>query len=227
MSIKVCPICGVENDVAEARCTNCAQPLIDILPTTRNLSTIKPTRADGVATRLCPVCNTTYPADLGSCPVCEGKTTEGRPTETEDLSSIPITSAHDGSGMGSPSATAKPTSPITILVDGKYEVLEETPALGGEADVYICRERNTNKKVVVKLYRVKIEPKSEVLGKLRRLKHADIVEIIDFGKWDERFYEVMEYLEGGSLEEAAPFLEEEIEKNILPQLFNGIKYLHG
>jgi serine/threonine protein kinase len=129
--------------------------------------------------------------------------------------------------MGSPSATAKPTSPITILVDGKYEVLEERPALGGEADVYICRDSKTDRKVVVKLYRVRIEPKPDVLDKLRGLKHEDIVEIIDFGKWGERFYEVMEYLEGGSLEDAAPFLEEEIEKNILPQLFNGIRYLHG
>jgi len=93
--------------------------------------------------------------------------------------------------------------------------------------VYICRDRKTNKKVVVKLYRVKIEPNSEVLNKLRGLKHDDIVEILDFGKWGERIYEVMEYLEGGSLEEAAPFSEEQIEKDILPQLFNGIRYLHS
>gem|GEM_PF-6575836 len=229
MKIKVCPKCGVENDIAQPKCASCGQPLIDIPSSEKKPTTIAPTRTGGVTTRVCPRCNTTYPADLGSCPVCEGQTTEGERTEAEDISPESLTSARGFSTreMDSSSATTKTISPATTLVDDRYQVLEERPVLGGEADVYICRDSQTGRKVVVKLYRVRIEPKPDVLDKLRGLKHEDIVEIIDFGKWGGRFYEVMEYLEGGSLEDAAPFLEEEIKKNILPQLFNGIRYLHG
>ncbi len=112
------------------------------------------------------------------------------------------------------------------LIDNRYEVTEEFPQRGGEADVYHCRDREGGEEVAVKLYRVKVEPKQAVLDQLVGLSHKDIVSLKAYGTWGGRFYEVMEWACGGSLDSHAPFSEDFIVSIVLPQAYNALCFLH-
>jgi len=86
-----------------------------------------------------------------------------------------------------------------------YEVLEELPARGGEADIY--RIRNSGgEEYALKLYRRGMDPNPEVLREIQGLSHrypAHLVYIYEVG-YDEdtgRWYELMEYAKYGNLRE--------------------------
>jgi len=79
-----------------------------------------------------------------------------------------------------------------------WEILERINTLSGEADIYLA-QKNDNKGVI-KYYRGKISPKTEILEKLKGLNHPDIVNLYEFGQYKERFYEIMEYAAGGSFD---------------------------
>jgi hypothetical protein len=79
-----------------------------------------------------------------------------------------------------------------------WTVEDKINTISGEADLYIVVKNGG--KGIVKYYRSKIKPKTEILEKLKGLNHPDIVNVFDFGFYNDRFYEIMEYAEGGSLD---------------------------
>jgi serine/threonine protein kinase len=112
------------------------------------------------------------------------------------------------------------------LVDDRYRV-EEGPlgGLSGEAEIYRCLDTSTASQVVLKFYLIRIRPKQGVIEKLRGLRHPDIVSILGFGQWMDRFYEVMEYCAGGTLMDDLPVNEEDISR-LLPEMVTGLQFLH-
>jgi tRNA A-37 threonylcarbamoyl transferase component Bud32 len=79
-----------------------------------------------------------------------------------------------------------------------WEISGKLGTLSGEADIYIAEK--DGQKGVVKYYRSVTSPKTEILEKIKGLKHPNIVNVYDFGIYNNRFYEIMEYAAGGSLD---------------------------
>jgi serine/threonine protein kinase len=79
-----------------------------------------------------------------------------------------------------------------------WEIIEKLSTQSGEADIYLAQKNG--QKGVIKYYRGKIKPKTEILEKLKGLNHPDIVNVFEFGYYNDRFYEIMEYAAGGALD---------------------------
>ena len=97
--------------------------------------------------------------------------------------------------------------------------------ISGEAEIYRCLDERSGSQVVVKLYRHNMVPKLAVLKSLLGLKHPDIVTISNYGSWTGRFYEAMEYCEGGSMADVMPLSEQQLREHI-GQIINGLRYCH-
>jgi len=112
-----------------------------------------------------------------------------------------------------------------------WEVTGKLGTLSGEADIYLAQK--DGQKGVVKYYRSVIRPKTEILEKLKGLNHPDIVILYDFGLYNDRFYEIMEYAEGGALDTRnadgsyryLPLPEEKVE-GICKEVVNSFKTCH-
>ncbi|MFP3041675.1 serine/threonine protein kinase [Treponema primitia] len=111
------------------------------------------------------------------------------------------------------------------IVDSKINVLS------GEADLYIAAKDGT--KSVIKHYRSTVKPKTAILESLKGLNHPDIVNVYEYGNYKDRFYEIMEYAEGGSLDSKNPDgtylylpLSEEQAVQICKEVINSYKTFH-
>jgi serine/threonine protein kinase len=85
-----------------------------------------------------------------------------------------------------------------------WRILEQLPTRGAEADIFIARAYG--ERHVLKLYRNRMEPKLEVLNKIadisRRNSHCFVVFAeAGFDEETGRWYELQEYIPGGSLRE--------------------------
>ncbi|MEO5358196.1 MAG: protein kinase [Nitrospirae bacterium YQR-1] len=85
-----------------------------------------------------------------------------------------------------------------------YTIVDELPAKGAEADIYLIEQNG--KTSVLKLYRTGMEPKPEVLKKMKELSARfpdHIISITDSGFDTEagRWYEIEEYAAFGSLKD--------------------------
>ncbi|GHT56922.1 hypothetical protein FACS1894109_07560 [Spirochaetia bacterium] len=78
-----------------------------------------------------------------------------------------------------------------------WSVIEKINTQSGEADIFLAQKNG--KKSVIKYYRDKRKPKTDVLEKIKGINHSAIVKIFEFGYYNERFYEIMEYAEGNAL----------------------------
>ena len=112
-----------------------------------------------------------------------------------------------------------------------WEIISKLSTISGEADIYVAEK--DDQKSIVKYYRSITKPKIEILEKLKNLNHPDIVNLFDFGYYNERFYEIMEYAEGGSLDTREadgsyrylPLSEKEVE-GICEEIVNSFKTCH-
>jgi len=112
-----------------------------------------------------------------------------------------------------------------------WEVTGKLGTLSGEADIYLAQK--DGQKGVVKYYRSVTRPKTEILEKIKGLNHPDIVIVYDFGLYNDRFYEIMEYAEGGALDTCnadgsyryLPLPEEKVE-GICKEIINSFKTCH-
>jgi hypothetical protein len=126
-------------------------------------------------------------------------------------------------------ATAAPT--VTAGVPGPGRVIAdhyrvEAGPLGGstgEGEVFRCRRGEAV--VAVKLYHPNLEPKEEVLAALRGLAHPHIVRLLEYGRWQGRFYEVMSFCHGGVLADLMP-LHEIALRGYLPDIVAALDYCH-
>jgi serine/threonine-protein kinase len=109
-----------------------------------------------------------------------------------------------------------PSTPILAVAPGKdltgksvgpYRVLERC-GQGGMADVYKGYHPLIDRYVAIKVLRTSFADDEEFRSRFQReatsvarLRHANIVQLYDFGQLGDRYYMVMEFIEGGSLRE--------------------------
>ena len=144
--------------------------------------------------------------------------------ETERLARAPTWRARNVSGEGLLPSLGRLSD--RALIADRYRPLDELSQRGGEADAYRCRDEETGDIVVVKIYRANLQPKKQVLDQLKGLRHEDLVALLDYGTWQGRFFEVMEYATGGTLADHAPHTEEHLRREVLPQVLEGLHFLH-
>jgi len=96
------------------------------------------------------------------------------------------------------SGMSTPGSKI-VLNDENYKILKVIAKSTGEAEIYLAEKEN--QKYVFKYYFPNFKPKDSLLKQLKGLHHDDIVGLIDYGYYKDRFFEILEYAEGGILME--------------------------
>lgn len=132
-------------------------------------------------------------------------------------------------------SSAETRSPGSILqlpsaLAGHWRVEQELVTRGSEADLLLVVDAGGDRRVA-KIYRAGIEPKTEVLRRVGGTSYEHIVRLFDYGKSDGRWYELLEYVEHGSLEDLirqeGPRLEELRIGQILVELLKAIDHLHS
>jgi serine/threonine protein kinase len=122
-------------------------------------------------------------------------------------------------------------------IAGRYDIVRLLGE-GGMGQVYEARHVELDKQVAIKFLFMELAEEEELLERFRRearitasLRHANIVEVMDFGVTDEdQPYLVMEYLTGESLSE---ILDREgklsipAATKIMTQILSGLSEAHG
>ena len=118
-----------------------------------------------------------------------------------------------------------------------WRVIESLPARGGEADLYLVGARNTlpdagnASRRVAKVYRHGIAPKEDVIQRVQAANPAHVVRLEDYGHDAGRWWELMEYVEYGSLrqllEREGPKFPDGLAREILRQLNDALTSLHS
>lgn len=93
-----------------------------------------------------------------------------------------------------------------VIVDGRYEIIEPLGE-GGSGSVFKARELELDRIVTVKILQESIYAEKETEARFLRegkilssLSHPNIVTFYRFGKWNDKGYIAMEYLDGETLE---------------------------
>ncbi|HET6323181.1 MAG TPA: serine/threonine-protein kinase [Planctomycetaceae bacterium] len=190
--------------------------------------------------RHCPKCGAELSADAaqGLCPKC--------------LLDAGLESHASGAAGGAPtgpfitpsqaaSPTILPTSrfptPYLETLARQFPQLDSFEHLGqgGMGVVYKARQRNLDRIVAVKLLPPSVgeEPAfaerfTREAQALARLNHSNIVQVYDFGRTDEYFYFVMEYVDGVNLRALIRDhkLDPEAALKIVPQICEALQFAH-
>lgn len=118
--------------------------------------------------------------------------------------------------------------PSNTLLLGKYLITGAHGSRGGEADVYFCNTSG-GRRAIAKIYRDTMTPNIEALEVIRGLDHENVLEILGYGWHADRFVEISEFAEGGTLQERVStklFTEAELRDSVLPEIFNAFKHFH-
>lgn len=89
-------------------------------------------------------------------------------------------------------------SPITDNVEiANCKIKKQMDTKSGEADLYLATLGSET--VVFKYYRNTHKPKSAVVEKISKLKNSHIIKLLDYGFYNNRFFEVYEYAKDGNI----------------------------
>jgi serine/threonine protein kinase len=130
------------------------------------------------------------------------------------------------------SGMSTPGSKI-VLNDENYKILKVIAKSTGEAEIYLAEKEN--QKCVFKYYYPNFKPKDSLLKQLKGLHHDDIVGLIDYGYYKDRFFEILEYAEGGSLMEIQeegkykyiPLKDINRIRQIVKEIINALHWCHS
>jgi serine/threonine protein kinase len=157
-------------------------------------------------------------------------------TETEKLKTSDTT--HLGPSKGTEQLGVVSNHKMTFQVSftkeqkvaDRYRVISQFGYKSGEALIYFCEDEHENRHVVLKLYQSDFKPKEDILRLLTTTSNPNIIKVYSYAYIQDQLYEVMEYIEGGSLEERAnqtTFKEDELQKAVIPEVCNALKFLHS
>ena len=182
----------------------------------------------------------------------EGKNDKNKGTMRGDGPITPSGVSPSGTGTQKdtqpviPSGIAPGTPPSQIISSGisppgseivlnreKYKIIKVIAKSTGEAEVYLVEKEK--EKSVFKYYYPYFKPKDSLLKKLKGLRHDDIVDLIDYGYYNDRFFEIMEYAAGGSLadlqEDGAykyiPINDMKQIKQLVKEITNALHWCHA
>ena len=122
-----------------------------------------------------------------------------------------------------------------------YEISSQVLGAGQFAKVFLCTSRQTGKKYACKSVQKKrfmyTQPKFEQNTKkeisiLQRIKHPNIVQVVDVFDTANELNLIMERMSGGELfdyiiDSDSGRLEEEVSRGITEQVLQAVKYLHA
>jgi serine/threonine protein kinase len=117
------------------------------------------------------------------------------------------------------------------LLDNRYR-LEERIAVGGMAEVWAAQDLELERRVALKLLLHTADPErfAREARAAAGLSHPSICQLYDYGESDGRPYIVLEYLEGGTLEDllqtGAPLPDDESER-IAREIASGLAHAHA
>jgi serine/threonine protein kinase len=127
---------------------------------------------------------------------------------------------------------------VIELKGEKYTINKIISEGTGEGSVYLITNKNKDK-LALKLYKnfenPKDEPNPEALMRVKNIDNPDILKLHDFGVGEHKFrdkfcFEITDFAAGGDLLRISDFQNkftlEYIEKQFIPEIFNGIKALH-
>ncbi|MFC2159866.1 protein kinase [Actinomycetota bacterium] len=122
------------------------------------------------------------------------------------------------------------------LILNRYRILEKI-ASGGMADIYLGEDLKLKRKVAVKIlsrnyagdrnFVARFKSEAQVLAKL---KHPNIVDIYDWGKFDDSYFIIMEYIDGVSLKELIDLkgaLDPEVSTHLIIQICEALSFAHN
>ncbi|MEU8328759.1 serine/threonine-protein kinase [Micromonospora sp. NPDC048839] len=160
------------------------------------------------------------------------------PTTAEPARGAPATTRETPVGARAPMAVGseEDSGGLPKAVFARYRP-DQDLTTGGEAHLVMrVVDRSSGKRRVVKVYPTSVRPDRRLLDALRRADRRHVVRMIDWGEETSpygtaRSWEVMEYVEHGSLAELAakrggPLGHDEI-RRIVEQVTDALAYLHG
>jgi predicted Ser/Thr protein kinase len=186
----------------------------------------------------CPKCGAQLPPDApaGICPKCLMQAGLGAGTlDHPAAGSTPLT-PDERSAATVPPPTRFPTPYLESLARQfpQLEILEHL-GQGGMGVVYKARQRHLNRLVAVKILPPSVgndgsfaERFTREAQALAQLNHPNIVQVYDFGRTDEFFYFVMEYVDGVNLRALIREgkLAPEQALKIVPQICDALQFAH-
>lgn len=135
-----------------------------------------------------------------------------RPTETRDTNDSTYASPDDYSGQ---------------IVSGKYYLLSKISA-GGESILYSCSANDGNE-YCIKLYFHSGHLQEGVREKLLKIRHKNILPLLDWGKWQGGIYEVFPITPSPTLEDRVKdgSIKKYNEKSLIRQMVEAIHAVHS
>ncbi|MCC6532736.1 MAG: serine/threonine-protein kinase [Burkholderiales bacterium] len=232
--VKRCPTCGTENAPTAARC-GCGAFLIGIDLTERVVAAPSPIDAEHAAslapgeTQAQPAaaeprcgyedCAQPNPAGASVCVYCN--------RALGSAAAVPAARA--------PQSDSEPRSAARLnlirlppKLAQRFDIEQPLKAAGGEADLFIVRDRTSAEAAVLKLYRHGIEPPTDVLERVTRAAPDQLVRLIEHGRDQGVPYELLEYCQHGSLRTLLKgrALPAEAARTLLVELADAIAHLH-
>jgi serine/threonine protein kinase len=120
----------------------------------------------------------------------------------------------------------------TIVLNGKNCTIEKRINISGEAEVYTITADGMP--LILNYYKPDsplCDASKEVIIAIKNNPHDRIIKIIDFGSYNNRDYELMEFAEGGTLgdylEKTGAIRDVNQFKNIVRMINEGLQQLHG
>ncbi len=108
--------------------------------------------------------------------------------------------------------------------DVDYKLLSKITDSSTEAEIYLIEKNGS--KLVLKFYYPFVKPKLGIVKRLRKIDHPDILRIIDFGFFEDRFFEILPYADQGSLSDAKPIKDLTRIKKIIKEVIEAINFCH-
>jgi serine/threonine protein kinase len=152
-------------------------------------------------------------------PVTDQIIRSGETGKTERNDGDIISSASD-----SPQIISSSLSNEVVLKGIKYEIVKQI-AKSGESEIYLVSLNKNH--LIFKYYYSQFKPKDEILSKLTGLKHPYIISLIEHGYYQDRFFEISEFAQGGTLKETLPINFIVKFKEIVSETIEALDYCHS
>ena len=220
--VKVCRLCGEHNRPDELACIACGTSLIDVAAVDAALleRPAEEIAADEGGAGGETVREPSRTVREGGATVREGSQTVREGGATVEETPAPADEAPQPLIGGLPPTLA-----------AKYRVVDPMPASGAEAELYVVAPRSdASARRVAKVYRRNITPKADVLERIKTIHPAHVVELEDFGKDGNHWWELMEFVGQGSLRDLikreGPKLPAPFVRETLVELNDALGVLH-
>lgn len=180
--VRICPNCGSERPATEVSCQGeyqgrtCNWSLFDVPLATPGVPepAREPLPPEGAA---------------GSERLC----VNGHPVSEGDLLCLIC-------GADLASEVPEPPPLSETVIDG-WRLVESLDTHSSIHERFVVEAEDGKRRALLTLYRARSEPDSSILQTLRRQPLAHVPEILGSGRWNDRAYDVMEFITGGSLQD--------------------------